>query len=367
MNIFVTGGAGYVGSVLIPKLINNGHKVKCLDRFFFGDEFLSQDQFSEKLEIFHDDIRWFDSKLLDGIDAVLDLAAISNDPAGDLNPDKTFEINHMGRVRVAKLSKEHGVKRYILASSASIYGQQEQIADEKSSVNPLTAYSNANRNAEIDTLPLNDDDFTVTILRFSSVYGKSPRMRFDTAVNRMVLDSFKNNKIFVSGKSNKRPFIHINDVARSYLLAITAKKNKIGGQIFNVGSENPINKNIYYFAPLIENQYVIYSLILLTIIFFILSLNIRLNEIAKICDTKCDIEIGETNDHRSYFASFKKIQNILGFNTDYNIEDGVKEMYESLKTGEITDSIKTRTVEWYKKLLSDENLSKKFLINGTVL
>ena len=334
----MTGGAGYVGSVLIPKLINNGHKVKCLDRFFFGDEFLSQDQFSEKLEIFHDDIRWFDSKLLDGIDAVLDLAAISNDPAGDLNPDKTFEINHMGRVRVAKLSKEHGVKRYILASSASIYGQQEQIADEKSSVNPLTAYSNANRNAEIDTLPLNDDDFTVTILRFSSVYGKSPRMRFDTAVNRMVLDSFKNNKIFVSGKSNKRPFIHINDVARSYLLAITAKKNKIGGQIFNVGSENQNYK-----------------------------MGDLANEIAKICDTKCDIEIGETNDHRSYFASFKKIQNILGFNTDYNIEDGVKEMYESLKTGEITDSIKTRTVEWYKKLLSDENLSKKFLINGTVL
>ena len=108
MNIFVTGGAGYVGSVLIPKLINNGHKVKCLDRFFFGDEFLSQDQFSEKLEIFHNDIRWFNSNLLDEVDAVLDLAAISNDPAGDLNPDKTFEINHMGRVRVAKLSKEIG-------------------------------------------------------------------------------------------------------------------------------------------------------------------------------------------------------------------------------------------------------------------
>jgi len=202
LNILITGGAGYVGSLVIPELINNGYKVKCLDRFFFGDEFLSQDQFSEKLEMLHDDIRWFDSKLLDGVDIVLDLAAISNDPAGDLNPGKTFEINHMGRVRVAKLSKEHGVKRYILASSASIYGQQDQLADEKSSVNPLTAYSKANRNAEIDTLQLNDDNFTVTILRFSSVYGKSPRMRFDTAVNCMVLDLFKNNKIFVRGKSN---------------------------------------------------------------------------------------------------------------------------------------------------------------------
>ena len=338
MKILITGGAGYVGSVVIPQLIEDGHYVKCLDRFFFGDEFLSQEKFLGKLENIKDDIRWFEPKILENVDVVLDLAAISNDPAGELNPEKTFEINHKGRARVARLSKEYGVKRYILASSASIYGQQEQIADEKSSVNPLTAYSNANRNAEIDTLPLNDDDFTVTILRFSSVYGKSPGMRFDTAVNRMVLDSFKNNKIFVSGKSNKRPFIHINDVARSYLLAITTKQNKIGGQIFNVGSEN----QNYEMGDLA-------------------------NEIAKICDTKCDIETGETNDHRSYFASFKKIQNVLGFNTDYNIEDGVKEMYESLKTGEITDSIKTRTVEWYKKLLSDENLSKKFLINGTVL
>ena len=338
MNILITGGAGYVGSLVIPELINNGYKVKCLDRFFFGDEFLSQDQFSEKLEMLHDDIRWFDSKLLDGVDIVLDLAAISNDPAGDLNPGKTFEINHMGRVRVAKLSKEHGVKRYILASSASIYGQQDQIADEKSSVNPLTAYSKANRNAEIDTLQLNDDNFTVTILRFSSVYGKSPRMRFDTAVNCMVLDLFKNNKIFVRGKSNKRPFIHIKDVVRAYILAITAKKDKIGGQIFNVGSE--------------DQNYEMGDLA---------------NEITKICRAKCEIESSDTNDNRSYFASFKKIQDVLGFDTNYKIADGVKEMYESLKTGELTDSVKTRTVEWYKKLLSDENLSKKFLINGTVL
>ena len=338
MNILVTGGAGYVGSLVIPELINNGYKVKCLDRFFFGDEFLSQDQFSEKLEMLHDDIRWFDSKLLDGVDIVLDLAAISNDPAGDLNPGKTFEINHMGRVRVAKLSKEHGVKRYILASSASIYGQQDQIADEKSSVNPLTAYSKANRNAEIDTLQLNDDNFTVTILRFSSVYGKSPRMRFDTAVNCMVLDLFKNNKIFVRGKSNKRPFIHIKDVVRAYILAITAKKDKIGGQIFNVGSE--------------DQNYEMGDLA---------------NEITKICRAKCEIESSDTNDNRSYFASFKKIQDVLGFDTNYKIADGVKEMYESLKTGELTDSVKTRTVEWYKKLLTDEDLAKKFLINGTVL
>jgi nucleoside-diphosphate-sugar epimerase len=338
LKILITGGAGYVGSVVIPKLIEDGHYVKCLDRFFFGDEYLSQSQFINKLELIRDDIRWFKPNILENVDVVLDLAAISNDPAGDLNPEKTYEINHKGRARVAKLSKENGVKRYILASSASIYGQQSNIANENSEVKPLTVYSKANRNAEVDNLSLNDENFTVTALRFSSVYGNSARMRFDTAVNCMVLDLFKNKKISVRGKLNKRPFIHIKDVVRAYQSIIDAPKEKICGQIFNIGSE--------------EQNFEMGKLA---------------QEIVKASSIDCDIELHDTNDHRSYFASFQKIREAVGYSTKYTVSEGVREMYDALTSGKLTDDIKTKTVEWYKKLLSDQILAKQYLLNNRIL
>lgn len=334
----ITGGAGYVGSVVIPQLLEDGHFVKCLDRFFFGIEYLSQKRFENKLELLRDDIRWFDPKLLDDVDTVLDLAALSNDPAGELNPEKTFEINHMGRTRVAKLSKEHGVKQYILASSASIYGQQDRIADEKVEVKPLTTYSKANRNAEIENLLLNDDKFSVTALRFSSLYGTSPRMRFDTAVNLMALDLFKKGKISVMGQHNKRPFLHVKDAVRAYQLVISAPREKVGGQIFNVGSE--------------DQNY---------------EMGILAKEIINAIGKDSEIELSNTNDHRSYFASFKKIREVLGFVPKLSIKDGVQEIYQELENGTLKDSIETRTVEWYKKLLSDNNLAQKYALNGMIL
>ena len=336
-SILVTGGAGYVGSVLIPELIDNGFHVKCLDRFFFGIEYLSNPKFQNNLELIKDDIRFFDEKILDGVDVVLDLAAISNDPAGELDPEKTFEINHQGRHRVAKLSKKMGVKRYILASSASIYGQQEKIADENSTVNPLTAYSKANRKAEIDNLSLNDDKFTTTALRFSRIYGESPRMRFDTAVNAMVLDLYKKQKITVSGKDNKRPFVFIKDAVRAYLAVIAAPKQKISGEIFNIGS-NEQNVTMIDLA----------------------------NQTIDSIGQSCEIVVEGTNDHRSYFASFDKIKNTLNFTTNYSIGDGAKEMYQGLKNKTISDTIKTKTVEWYKYLMSNSEASKNFLINDTL-
>ena len=338
LNILVTGGAGYVGSMLIPSLIKDGHHIKCLDRFFFGDEYLSSKKFEGKLELVKDDIRWFDSKILKNVDLVMDLAALSNDPVGALDPEKTYQINHLGRARVAKLSKEMRVKQYILASSASVYGQQKDTVDENSKVNPITDYSKANRKAEEDVLKLNDDNFCVTVLRFSSVYGPSPRMRFDISVNGMILEMFRNHKIVVRGKNNSRPFIHIKDAVKAYQNVISTPKNIVSGQIFNVGSDDQ---------------------------------NFKMGDIAKniikAIGQKCDLELGDTNDHRSYITSFKKIKDSLGFTPTHSIQDGAIEIYNKLSSNQLDSSNKTITLEWYKHILSDQKLLSELSINGKLL
>jgi nucleoside-diphosphate-sugar epimerase len=292
----------------------------------------------EYVDSIQDDIRWFKPEILNNVDVVIDLAALSNDPVGELNPEKTYEINHQGRARVAKLSKEAGVPRYILASSASIFGQVEGTADENSEVFPLTAYSKANRKAEIDNLALNDEEFTVTALRFSSLFGVSPRMRFDMAVNEMVLELYKTKKITVRGKTNQRPFLHLKDAANAYKLVLNAPKEKISGQIFNVGTD--------------EQNYKIGDLA---------------EEVAKSIDVNCTLELGDNKDHRSYFTSFKKIQDVLSFSSKFDVTYGAKEMFTALENHEINDSLETFTLKWYKHIMSDEHLSKEFSIDGKLL
>jgi len=337
MKILVTGGAGYVGSVLITELIKH-NEVVCLDRFFFGDEYLKNIN-SDKITLIKDDIRWFDPKILKNIDCVLDLAALSNDPAGDLDPEKTFEINHQGRARVARLSKEQGVKRYVLASTASIYGFQNEIVDETSNVNPLTTYAKANRKAEIDTLSLNDNNFSVTALRFGTIFGVSPRMRFDLAVNIMTYHLFSSNKITIDGDGTQaRPFLHVKDAVRAYITTINTEREKIAGQIFNVGSD--------------EQNYTISELA---------------NNILKSVDVKGEIIHKGTNDHRSYRVSFKKISEILNFNTKFNVQYGAREVFDALKTGELKLTDKTITLKWYKHLIESKETIPEMILNNTIL
>jgi len=337
--VLVTGGGGYIGSVLVSELLKAGHKVKCLDRFFFGREPLANVIPDPNLELIKDDIRWFDPKILKNVDIVMDLAALSNDPAGDLDPSKTFDINYLGRIRVARLSKEYGVKTYILASSCSLYGFQNGIIDEDSEIDPLTAYAKANSKAEQDILPLADSSFTVSSLRFATVYGYSGRMRFDLAINAMVLGLFKSPKIPVMREGDQwRPFIHIKDVAAAYMLLMMQPPDKINGQVFNVGSDEQ-NYQILPLADLIGQS----------------------------LGVPYQIEWYGTGDFRSYKVSFKKFKNLVNFKPAYTPKEGSLEILEALKTGKLQESLKTKTVEWYKYLIDSFKLISDVTIRDTIL
>lgn len=339
MQVLVTGGGGYIGSVLVPRLLQEGYKVKVLDRFFFGKETLASVAKNPKLTLIQDDTRWFDPKILKNVDVVMDLAALSNDPSGELDPQKTLDINYKGRARVARLSKEAGVKRYILASSCSIYGFRDGQLDEKSPINPLTTYAKANRLAEVNAKKLASDKFTATMLRFATVFGYSPRMRFDLAVNGMVLGFFKNREVPIMRDGTQwRPFIHVKDVAESYVKVIQSPSDKINGELFNVGSD--------------EQNYQILSLA---------------KDVAHAIKIPFKKKWYGDPDHRSYKISFKKIRDTLGYRTKYTVDAGAKEIYAALKKGTLTDSPKTRTVEWYKHLLESKKIADSIVIKNVVL
>jgi len=330
MRILVTGGAGYIGSILVRMLLEEGYKVIVLDRLFFGDNPIKD--IEDKIELIKDDIRSFDPSLLNKkIDAVLDLASLSNDPSGEIDPQKTLDINYKGRVRVATLAKKYGVSRYVLASTCSVYGFQEGILKETSPVNPLTTYARANLLAERDILPLADNSFVVTALRQATVYGFSYRMRFDLAINGMVKGLYLNGKIPILRDGRQwRPFVHIRDTSRAFIAALEAEPELINGQIFNVGSDEQ-NIMIFELAKLISEA----------------------------CNRPFNYEWYGSPDNRSYRVSFSKIKETLDFRPTYSIKEGAKEVWEALDKGLVDpNDPKTITVQWYKRLLSDPQLSK---------
>jgi nucleoside-diphosphate-sugar epimerase len=337
--ILVTGGGGYIGSVLVKDLLDAGYTVTCMDRFFFGYDPLAEVMGNPNLTVIKEDIRWFDSNILKNIDIAMDLAAISNDPSGELDPSKTYDINFLGRSRVARLCKHYGVKQYILASSTSLYGYQDGLVDETSKTNPLTSYARANRNAEEDVVPISSEKFSVTVLRFATVYGPSKRMRFDLAVNSMVLGLYRNARIPVNRDGMQwRPFIHISDVVRAYKLMISSSKEKINGQIYNVGS----NEQNYQILPLADL-------------------------VGKSLGIDYEIDWYGSPDFRSYKVSFDRIHKDLSFKAKYTVAEGAKDIFQKLKGGDLCDTLKTRTVSWYKYLLECHNVSQEIALRNSVL
>ena len=339
MKVLVTGGAGYIGSILLRELLKEGYHVVCLDRLFFGIESIRDLLENSRFELIKDDVRWFSPTILEDVDVVVDLAALSNDPAGELDPAKTYDINYLGRIRVARLSKEYGVRRYIFASTCSVYGFQEKIVDENSDLNPLTTYAKSAVLAERDLLPLACDDFVVTILRFATAYGFSYRMRFDLVVNAMVLSLYKKGVIRVSGDgTQKRPLVHVKDIARAIIQVINADESKVNGEIFNVGS-NDQNFRIIDLA----------------------------HKIGDAIGVDYEIQFYGDPDRRSYMVNFTKIKKTLGYSTQYTVEMAARNIYRALQEGILKDTIKTITVKWYKYLLETYQFIKDIELNNRIL
>jgi nucleoside-diphosphate-sugar epimerase len=338
MKILLTGGAGYIGSILSRILLEKGHDITILDRLYFGTDPIKD--IAERITLIKDDIRWFNPETLKGKDAVIDLASLSNDPSGELDPQKTLEINYKGRVRVANLSKKYGVSRYILASSCSVYGFQGGILTEESTLNPLTTYAKANANAEKEVLPLANKNFSVTVLRQATVYGLSHRMRFDLAINGMILGFYKTGQIPIMRDGKQwRPFVHVKDTSNAFTKILETDVELVNGQIFNVGS-NDQNLQIFILAQLVAE-----------------SINLPFK-----------YEWYGDPDTRSYRVSFDKIKQKLNYKTNYTPREGAKEVFDALKTGILkADDPRTITVKWYKSLIESHSLVKSVEMHGAIL
>ncbi len=334
--IIVTGAGGYIGSMLTPYLLKKGLRVRAIDRYFFGNLKIK----NKNLEIINDDIRLLKDKHFKNADYMIDLAAISNDVTGERYKKETFDINHLARVRNAKLAKKNGIKKYILPSSCSNYGKikKTEIATENFKLRPLTNYSKANSYAEKDILNLASNKFCVTVLRQGTVYGYSPKMRFDLVVNRMTYEAWKNNKILLmKDGTQRRPTLHIKDAIRAMFHILNTKNEIVNEQIFNVGGSNN-NYMIKDLADVINNHF----------------------------KNKLDITWYGSNDHRSYFVSFDKIKNI-GYKTNYSPFDGVKEIISYLNKGKIDLVDNTITLDWYETLEKWNNIIKNININNKII
>ncbi len=240
MKILVTGNQGYIGSVLSPYLSSRGYQVRGLDIGYFAECLLNS--VDEPVEQIRKDIRVVESRDVEGVDAVIHLAALSNDPLGELSPEYTKQINYDGTLRLASLAKRAGVRRFVYASSQSMYGvsqKSEELTEDESEKNPITIYARTKWEAECELNKLNSRAFEVVSMRPSTVFGPSPRLRCDIVFNNLLACAHTTGAIEIKSDGTPwRPVIHIEDVCKAFLAAVEAPAEIVSGRAFNVGKVN---------------------------------------------------------------------------------------------------------------------------------
>lgn len=300
MRVLVTGTEGYLGSLLAPLLLADGHDVLGVDTGYYkyGWLYHGSPRTPETLAL---DVRHLTPEHLAGVDAVVHMAELSNDPIGDLIGDVTYEINHKGSVRLAQVAKEAGVRRFVYMSSCSVYGVADGTVDESSPVSPQTAYAECKALVERDVSALADDDFSPTFLRNATAFGASPRMRFDIVLNNLAGLAWTERKIAMTSDGTPwRPLVHGLDIAKAIRMTLAAPRESVHAQVFNVGSE--------------ENNYTV-------------------REIAEIVAAEfpgCEVTFGPPSaDNRSYRVAFDKIRQVLpGYDTDWDAKRGAAQLRE---------------------------------------
>jgi nucleoside-diphosphate-sugar epimerase len=309
-SILVIGGAGYIGSALLPKLLNEGYHVRLLDLLLFGREPLADVIDHPHLEIVQADFRQVDKvvEAMSGVDAVIHLGAIVGDPACALDEELTIEVNLMATRMIAEVAKGSGVNRFIFASTCSVYGASDELLDERSSLNPVSMYARSKIASEKVLKRMADDHFAPVILRFGTVYGLSGRTRFDLVVNLLTAKAIVDGQITVSGGSQWRPFVHVDDVALAVFKVLEAPQALVFNQIFNVGSDEQ-NYTIEQVGEIIQH----------------------------LVPTAELISMGADTDQRNYRVNFGKIRNILGFIAQWTIEQGIQQVIAAIETGNVKD------------------------------
>lgn len=309
-HILVVGGAGYLGSALVPLLLGRGYRVRVMDSLLFGEASLNSVKDHSNFEMVAGDVRDIQAVVhaMRGCDTVIHLAAIVGDPACEENPQLAVEINRAATRMLIDVSRGQGIQRFLLASTCSVYGASEFLMDEHAQVVPISLYAQTKVDSEELLLEAKSENFHPTVLRLATLFGLSPRPRFDLVVNLLTARAVRTGRITIFNGEQWRPFMHVHDAARAFLACLEANNvDVVSGEIFNAG---------FY------------------------GLNHRLSEvaeeIAKIVPT-VEVEHIENEDRRNYRVSFDKIHTRLGFVCERTLEDGILEMANMVRESEIND------------------------------